>query len=193
MPKQHKPIPIGTMFGSLTVIGPLQSMSRGRYKYQCRCSCGATQDMWSYNINRNKTCKKCVSHYMKPPGEGSFRILFNKTKHSAQIRHIVVEITYNEFKTIVAGNCFYCDSPPRDYNPYINQQTGKLVLGRTAFMATRAWIKANGIDRLDNSIGYTVENCVPCCAQCNTMKMDYTLDEFINHIYAITKHMDSIK
>ena len=36
-----------------------------------------------------------------------------------------------------------------------------------------------GIDRFNNFLGYTVENCVPCCTQCNISKNDYTFDEFI--------------
>lgn len=28
----------------------------------------------------------------------------------------------------------------------------------------------NGVDRLDSSMGYTPDNCVPCCWECNNMK-----------------------
>ena len=42
--------------------------------------------------------------------------------------------------------------------------------------------KFNGIDRIDSNIGYTVNNCVPCCTICNHMKNDLTTDEFYNHI-----------
>ena len=49
-----------------------------------------------------------------------------------------------------------------------------------------------GIDRLDNSKDYTIENCVPCCGCCNRMKMDLTPNFFfqqINKIY--NKHKES--
>lgn len=36
-----------------------------------------------------------------------------------------------------------------------------------------------GIDRVDNSIGYTPDNCISCCFTCNSAKGDKTLDEFI--------------
>ena len=36
----------------------------------------------------------------------------------------------------------------------------------------------NGIDRVDNSIGYTFENCVPCCKHCNYVKGDLSLADF---------------
>lgn len=36
---------------------------------------------------------------------------------------------------------------------------------------------ATGVDRLDNSLGHTNENCVPCCTQCNRAKQDYFTPE----------------
>lgn len=45
----------------------------------------------------------------------------------------------------------------------------------------------NGIDRVDNSKGYTLENCKPCCGHCNTMKGSFSLDEFINQCRFINK------
>lgn len=45
----------------------------------------------------------------------------------------------------------------------------------------------NGIDRKDSSKGYTIDNCVPCCTECNTMKSDLPLDVFYNRIDKIYK------
>ncbi len=36
----------------------------------------------------------------------------------------------------------------------------------------------NGLDRIDSSLGYTVENCVPCCTNCNRAKAQMSLDAF---------------
>jgi hypothetical protein len=35
-------------------------------------------------------------------------------------------------------------------------------------------IEYNGIDRVDNEKGYLVENCVPCCFTCNSLKKSVT-------------------
>lgn len=44
---------------------------------------------------------------------------------------------------------------------------------------------AHGIDRVDNSVGYTIENCVPCCTSCNFMKGKMTKDDFIEKVSQI--------
>lgn len=42
-----------------------------------------------------------------------------------------------------------------------------------------------GIDRLDNKIGYEMDNLVPCCYRCNIMKHISSKDEFLSHIKKI--------
>ena len=37
----------------------------------------------------------------------------------------------------------------------------------------------NGVDRVDNSKGYTIENSKPCCGRCNYMKKTYDLQSFL--------------
>ena len=38
---------------------------------------------------------------------------------------------------------------------------------------------SNGIDRINNDIGYTEDNIACCCAECNYMKNNYQYDDFI--------------
>ena len=37
------------------------------------------------------------------------------------------------------------------------------------------------------TLGYTFDNCVACCTMCNRMKLDYTKNDFLNHISKIFK------
>lgn len=53
---------------------------------------------------------------------------------------------------------------------YLDEQL-KLVCTYCGYTST-------GLDRLDNSKGHSQNNCVPCCWECNTAKMDnFTLEE----------------
>ncbi len=47
--------------------------------------------------------------------------------------------------------------------------------------------EGNGIDRVDNSVGYIKENCVSCCLVCNKMKLTYTKQFFIEHCKKIAQ------
>jgi hypothetical protein len=38
---------------------------------------------------------------------------------------------------------------------------------------------AKGVDRQDNSKGYLIKNCTPCCKDCNLAKRDMSEDVFI--------------
>jgi hypothetical protein len=50
-------------------------------------------------------------------------------------------LTKTEFNNLTKEKCHYCDKDG-----------------------------PNGIDRIDNTIGYTMGNCVPCCKHCNYVK-----------------------
>lgn len=50
---------------------------------------------------------------------------------------------------------------------------------------------ARGIDRVDNSKGYILENCVSCCEICNRMKWKLDKNDFLKHIESI--YNNSIK
>lgn len=51
--------------------------------------------------------------------------------------------------------------------------------------------KTKGIDRVDNKEGYTLKNSKSCCKQCNYMKNNWTVDEFLSRINKICQHQNS--
>jgi hypothetical protein len=52
-------------------------------------------------------------------------------------------------------------------------------------------INLNGLDRLDNNLGYTNENTVSCCSTCNNLKKDYDLKTFFGKIKDIFENTQS--
>ena len=46
-------------------------------------------------------------------------------------------------------------------------------------------VKANGLDRIDSSKGYSSENTVPCCKYCNTAKNTMSVNEFMEWVKRI--------
>lgn len=47
--------------------------------------------------------------------------------------------------------------------------------------------EALGIDRVDNTVGYTPGNSVPCCKTCNLMKYQYTAEDFLRKCRQISE------
>lgn len=74
-------------------------------------------------------------------------------------------LTVEEYKSLSVSDCFYCGLSPSSM-PYLGY-------------LRKAGVKRSGIDRVDNYNGYSIENCVPCCAACNREKGTRTQEEFL--------------
>jgi hypothetical protein len=77
----------------------------------------------------------------------------------ANKKQLSFELSVEEFNNIRSQSCKYCGSTNRI-----------------------------GIDRLNNTEGYTLENAVPCCVKCNMMKYTYSCEEFLTHVTKIYKY-----
>ncbi len=68
----------------------------------------------------------------------------------------------------------------RGYEMNIDFDTfSKLILEECHYCGHKTEGEVNGIDRVDNSIGYSIENCVTSCWKCNRLKYIYNKDFFI--------------
>ena len=83
----------------------------------------------------------------------------------------------NSFKELLSKNCFYCNKKPSSLYQIKNSKTGEIRAGVPLIY--------NGIDRVDNKIGYVYDNCITCCKTCNNMKHAHDSDFFLNHIKKI--------
>lgn len=92
---------------------------------------------------------------------------YKKYEIGAHDRNLPFELSIEEFDVITKMPCEYCGG-------YSDELNG---------------VKFNGVDRIDSSQGYTVENSVPCCGMCNQMKMSYDLHDFLEHAKAITNYI----
>lgn len=86
--------------------------------------------------------------------------LFNSYKLTAKNKNIEFNITLDLFMKLILDDCDYC---------------GEECIGDTEN-------GLNGIDRVDNNIGYIEENVVSCCSICNMMKCNTNIDDFIKRV-----------
>lgn len=85
---------------------------------------------------------------------------YKEYQNSARKREYEFVLTLDEFKEIVKQPCFYCND-------------GK---------------SPRGVDRWNNSLGYTRENSRPCCGPCNKFKGVLDCQIFINRCQRIAAH-----
>ena len=48
----------------------------------------------------------------------------------------------------------------------------------------------NGLDRINNDLGYKISNIVSCCGVCNIMKKRLTVEQFIDQARKIATFAD---
>ena len=121
------------------------------------------------------------STYKKPQGAVGLNNLFRNYEARAKKRNLDWELTKDEFKSITSENCYYCNDIPRGILTSANKTEDQLRRQYNSYLY-------NGIDRIENHIGYALENCVPCCKTCNFAKSTMTADEFYDWIRRVHAH-----
>lgn len=174
-----KEVEIGMKFGQLTLIEKYTKKgTKQKYTYfKCKCDCGNLSESLWLNIRSGatKSCgclvKKNGNNWRLEPGISVFNSIFSNYKGNAKRRNIEFNLTKKQFEEIINQNCNYCGDPPKEGWSRFNN--GNYIY--------------NGVDRIDNTKGYILENCAPCCKFCNTMKLDKTIDEFLKQVKKIYK------
>jgi DNA-binding transcriptional MerR regulator len=160
----------GMIYGMKKIINYIGG-NKSLWRTECT-NCKFTFDLPLDYIKKNIDTK-CYNCRDTKKGELGAMFCYKNYLKTAKKRSIKFELTFEEFVIITSKNCFYCGDVPK-YDKKMQQEYTKYAY--------------NGIDRTDNEIGYIVDNCVPCCKTCNSLKLDRTLDEFKKHIERIVIH-----
>jgi hypothetical protein len=177
---------VGRQFGRLIVKAKVEE------GWRCQCVCGAMKTVAASNLRsgnvascgclrKETSAANAKATTFKRKGQkrpavakvgSAFRIVLGTYRLSAKTRGHTFELSEDAFKILTSAVCFYCGaSPSRESKSY----AGEVYL-------------FNGIDRMDNALGYTVSNSVPCCWTCNELKGSENSKEFIAHILKIAGH-----
>ena len=173
----------GTIFSRLTVlreVEPLksaQNASRKRYEVACECGNIFVTTGTALRIGKATECVSCAckKRPQSTPIYTQEERMFKKVvQASAKARGIECTITVEDYINTATKNCHYCGASPVP----IDYLTRKEEIP----------IPVNGIDRQDSSLGYILNNIVPCCRTCNTMKNDLTVENFLQHTQRIVSY-----
>lgn len=155
--------------------------SKGRkittYTYKCIVeNCNNTIRV-QYSKEHNGKCRRCSQR--KRPYEYILAELYQRYKEK---RNIEVTLTYEELVELISNPfCHYCNSKV-EYSEY-TRNNNKIP-------TTRAY----QLDRKDNNKGYTLDNVVVCCWNCNRLKSNlFSYDEFLEIAVIMRKIMQNRK
>jgi hypothetical protein len=108
--------------------------------------------------------------------------LYAEYRYEARRKDREFALTIKEFMEITSKECAYCGSLPVARKPQFTQG------------GWRVYPPVNGIDRIDNAVGYLPTNVRTACKACNSMKSSRDLKEFlllVKNIYE--KHKEYFK
>ena len=168
---------VGKQYGRLLVVKKLDEVdgSRGRH-YLCLCECGQEKSISSTSLRTGTKSCGCLAVdrgvAKLSRGEAAFNQLYAYYKWYASKRNLTFNLTSSDFHDLTKKNCTYCGASPH--------QVRRLKGGNGEY-------KYNGIDRVDSKRGYALENCVPCCGVCNSMKSDMAVSDFLDHVARIAR------
>ena len=154
----------------------------------CQCVCGKTTTVIPAQLIKGHVKSCGCSKRKLVPGQRSFNRFLEGYKNNAKQRNLFFDISKKEFKSLISKNCVYCGAVPKQYNPFLNKKGERRLRSGNSSLEwlEQQYIEVNGIDRIDSSKGYELENIVTCCGQCNMMKMDYSLEEFLKQVEKIS-------
>lgn len=156
-------------FNRWTFLEEAPNNKHGHKMWKCECECGKIKTVTATQVRRGRS-KSCgclqrnwaVGHHL-PRGEAERNRKIRHYKRCAKEKGLEYSLGLDDFILLTAANCFYCGTLPTPYF-YDGKAHGAFI--------------GNGIDRVDNTRGYTKENVVPCCTQCNWAKNVQSKEEF---------------
>lgn len=181
---------VGQTFGNWHVIEyshRIETRINPRHGWRVRCTnCGAERVTEVGAIRRHANNPGCTICCLLSKGEAGFNLLYYNYSHNALRKNRDFLLSPEEFRLLTSSNCHYCGTPPIQIS--IAKAQGK--------RAKSPWgsYEHNGIDRLADQFGYTLDNCVPCCAICNFAKGSMPYETFVAHIkmLAVNAKADAI-
>ncbi len=166
----------GQVFGRGTVISK-SGNKNNRTMWNMQCECGNTYQTatTSLQLGHTKSCG-CLRQDIARRSTNQLHIsnkrdittaglmmLYASYKSGAKKRNLVFDLTIDQFKDITSRYCDYCGIKP------LQIKTGRRSHGQYTY---------NGIDRVDNTKGYTIDNVTACCKICNRAKREMSHAEF---------------
>lgn len=174
----------GKRYGRLVAIKKTKRGASGDWYWLCRCDCGGFAEVLRVSLTGGTTigcgCMKAVSNKRRRKKSADIFVtqLFSSYQSKSRERKIDFLLSFDDFKALIQKPCHWCGAEPGYRSSRFNRGERSSV-----------GMIAHGIDRIDSNGGYTYDNVVSCCKQCNWAKLNWDADVFVSWILRAAKHI----
>ncbi len=170
----------GQVFGRLTVLERI--IIRQSSHFRCRCKCGAERVVRGQSLRNGHTQScGCIRigrpSPLRKPTDAAFNKLLDAYRRNARAKGHDFSLSRDEALRLFTSPCFYCGLPPSAVCTVRPSST-------TGYSSSFTY---SGIDRVDNDKGYTPENTVPCCWECNRRKGRSSREHFLGWVLKVAR------
>lgn len=155
--------------------------SGNTFDFMCKCGNGFSlskeYDIYEPEQLRCSACKRSVQPLV---GE---RAVYKRVKSDANRAGREFDLPMDWFKHAIHAPCHYCGRSDRNSISVPSKRPGEWLVRD---------FKYNGLDRLNNDIGYVIQNCVPCCYICNRAKNSMVYQDFIEYINDMVQYRSNL-
>lgn len=155
----------GKKFGRL-VVTERDGLKNGGASWNVLCECGKTKTGIEGSSLKRGMTRSCgclnreifINHLherRKEPGMAAAMQKYCQYRVVAKNMDREFDFTFEDYLEISKENCYYCKNEPSQIAQNQHYESNYIC---------------NGIDRVDSEMGYTKDNCVACCWNCNKMK-----------------------
>lgn len=175
---------LGQKFGHLSVFEFAGLDERHRALWWTQCICGNRQVKQSYHLVRGAvTSCGCERNASKRKGSETTKHISYKTHRKRALEKKLMPLDRPDWERLVLSPCHYCGG--------FDKRGYRTDLKMSDRVFETMILELNGIDRVDSSKGYEIDNCVPCCYACNRGKGTMSREGFLAHVRKIYQKHNS--
>jgi len=175
--KKHFKDLTGQKFNRLNIIKYLGKNKTNNNIYLADCDCGkqTVQEGSDMSTGKVRSCG-CLKGLLNRNDDALERSIYTSYKSAAKRRGYTFSLHIEDFKVIIKQPCFYCGI---EHSNHVERKYTDSVIT----------LDYNGIDRIDNTEGYNINNVTSCCNICNQAKHTMPQDKFIDWVKRISNNL----
>jgi len=176
----------GDKHGRLTVMSHAGKDHRGKHLWLCLCDCGKEKVVVSDNLSSGKSnsCGCLKAEFLARSGNqygiykdreiALLKVQYSHLKRRNEAKGFTETLSLDEFCLLSKSPCKYCGIG------YSKEIEDRLNESKKGARLSDHILKCNGIDRVDSSKGYHVDNIQLITRHLNMMKQSYSQEYFID-------------